>query len=105
MRNQGRILFSFLFLFAFLIPTIGETLHELSHAGDFHCNEKSAHHFHELEHHCVICDFSFTSYYSDILKPELKTISFSVISYNFETASSIFYEEISTRALRGPPLC
>ncbi|MBP9922294.1 MAG: hypothetical protein KBF92_00580, partial [Bacteroidia bacterium] len=79
MRSQGRILFSFLFLFAFLVPTVGETLHQLSHAGDSHCSEKSVHHFHEEEHHCVICDFAFNSYYSDILIPEIKATQFYIL--------------------------
>ncbi len=105
MRNSARIIFSFLFLFAFLIPTVGETLHQLSHANDFHCNEKSVHHFHELEHHCVICDFSFSSYYSDILNPELSAIHFIILPYHFENTKTLFIDEVSVLALRGPPIC
>mgnify|MGYP001164802834 CR=1 FL=1 len=104
MRSQGRILFSFLFLFAFLVPTVGETLHQLSHAGDSHCTEKSVHHFHEEEHHCVICDFSFNSFYSDILIPEIKATQFYILQYKYEVAQNLFIEEVSILALRGPPV-
>ena len=104
MRRQGRILYSFLFLFAFLVPTIGETLHQLSHAGDSHCTEKSVHHFHEEEHHCVICDFAFNSYYSDILNPEIKATHFYILLLKFEVAQNLFVEDISILALRGPPV-
>ena len=105
MRNSGKIFFSFLFLLAFLVPTIGETLHQLSHAGDAHCNERSVHHFHETEHHCAICDFSFTNYYSDIFKPELQAKGFFLLQYKTISTLAIYFEEVSTLALRGPPIC
>lgn len=105
MRIPGRILFSFIFLFAFLIPTVGETLHQLSHANDFHCNEKSVHHFHEEEHHCVLCDFSFNNYYSDLSIPELKAVHFEIAAFQFEIKSDFYSEQFFTLALRGPPVC
>ena len=105
MNNRGKIFFSFLFLTAFLIPTIGETLHRIAHAEDLHCNEKSVHHFHEEEHHCVICDFSFTSYYSDIFKSEIQAIGFFVLHYSFKPTHSTFVEELAAISLRGPPAC
>lgn len=103
MRNSGKIFFSFLFLLSFLIPTVGETLHQLSHANDLHCNETSVHHFHEAEHHCAICDFSFTSYYSDIFKPELEAPGFFEIKYGAAALQSFYIEKISGVVLRGPP--
>ena len=105
MRNQGKAFFSFLFLLAFLVPTIGETLHQISHGNELHCNEKSVHHFHETEHHCLLCDFSFTSYYSDIFKPEFRAIEFFVLPYKTFSPQSFFLEELTTLALRGPPIC
>lgn len=105
MRNSGRIFFSFLFLTAFLIPTVGETLHQISHANDFHCNEINAHHFHEAEHHCVICEFSFTSYYSDLYQPELSAIGLRLAAYSSETVITLFCIEQKTHFLRGPPVC
>ena len=105
MLNRGKIFFSFLFLFVFLIPTVGETLHQLSHADDFHCTEINVHHFHESEHHCSICDFSFTTYYSDIFKPEVKAIGYFIFPYHTLNAHSLFYSEVTTLALRGPPIC
>ena len=89
MLNRGKIFFSFLFLFVFLIPTVGETLHQLSHAGDFHCTEKNVHHFHE----------------SDIFKPEVKAIGYFIFPYQTLKTHSLFYSEVTTLALRGPPIC
>ncbi len=51
---------TFVLLFLFLFPMVEKELHALEHSADKHCiaNEK---HFHELEHHCDICDLNITT--------------------------------------------
>ncbi len=104
MQNKVRKFVSFIFLLAFLIPTLGEYLHQFSHSNDFHCTEKSTHHFHALEHHCAICDFAFSSFLSDLVQPIVKSISFSIIPYASLNFSFHYIEETHSPLLRGPPV-
>lgn len=60
MNRFVRSAISFFFLLAFLYSLAEKTLHELSHAGDTHCNTVSQEHLHQEEHHCDVCDFTLT---------------------------------------------
>lgn len=104
MRSAIRKIYALLFLLAFLTPTVGETLHQLSHASELHCNEKSEHHFHELQHHCDLCDYTFLSFQNNINAPEIKA-GFVFIDpiFNF-TNETFFTSTIDINYLRGPPL-
>ena len=102
-KLKGKLI-SCLLLLSFLIPTIGESIHQISHSDDLHCNEKSEHHIHQLEHHCLICDFAFTTYYSDIQKPELAALNFFIVPYNLLSLHSFHFEQETFQVLRGPPL-
>ncbi|HEX8517056.1 MAG TPA: hypothetical protein VF868_12730 [Bacteroidia bacterium] len=59
MRKTLPLLLSFFLLSVFLFPMAEKQLHAFEHAGEIHCNAADKH-FHEEEHVCSICDFTFT---------------------------------------------
>ncbi len=48
---------SIFFLLAFLFPIATEIAHRFHHQNDSHCTEHNILHYHEMEHHCSVCDF------------------------------------------------
>jgi hypothetical protein len=60
MRKEIKKYFSLVLLFLFLFPMVEKEVHAFEHSADEHCstNEK---HFHNLEHHCGICDFTLAN--------------------------------------------
>ena len=59
MHKQVKKYFSFFFLFLFLFPVIEKEMHSFECDTDVHCTASEIH-FHNLEHHCGICDFTVT---------------------------------------------
>lgn len=59
MRKEIKKYFSLVLLFLLLFPMVEKEVHSFEHSTDGHCtaNEK---HFHDLEHHCGVCDFTVT---------------------------------------------
>jgi hypothetical protein len=60
MQQQLKKYFSVIFLWLFLVPMVEQEIHAFEHQQDVHCNATDKH-FHELEHTCSICDFTYTS--------------------------------------------
>lgn len=50
---------AFILLFLFLFPLIEKEVHTFECDTDVHCTASEIH-FHNLEHHCGICDFTIT---------------------------------------------
>ncbi|HPD52946.1 MAG TPA: hypothetical protein PLI08_03310 [Bacteroidia bacterium] len=94
MKRFGRSVLSVFFLLVFLYPLAEKTLHELSHAGDVHCNTVSQYHLHQEEHHCEVCDFTLTG-----------TAEFSAIPLQClcVVASTIGIPPLTTSVLVEPP--
>jgi hypothetical protein len=93
-----------LFLLAvFAWPFVEKSLHEIEHAADEHCTDKSAAHYHELEHQCSLCDFEITAPLEHaaptgtpaLLEPVY--ISFFTFDQDFLLAPAFSF------SLRGPP--
>jgi hypothetical protein len=103
MRSALKKIYALLFLLAFLTPAVGETLHQLSHASELHCNEKSEHHFHELQHHCDLCDYTFISFQNEIHSPEIKAGFVYIESTSTLSAETFFTTSQDVNYLRGPP--
>ena len=59
MHKQIKQIVSFILLFIFLFPLVERELHTSEHLRDNHCTTGNKH-FHNLEHHCSICDFTIT---------------------------------------------
>lgn len=78
MSKQIKKYVSFFFLLLFLFPTAETQLHAFEHAADVHCHASDKH-FHPLEHHCSICDFTATD--SNIVTDEI--LSFSIPGQRF----------------------
>lgn len=58
MQKIIRKSFFLLTLILFLFPQVEKVLHEIEHINDFHCNEKSSTHLHELSHDCKLCEYN-----------------------------------------------
>jgi hypothetical protein len=43
----------------FLFPLVEKQVHAFEHADEFHCNSTDQH-FHDVEHSCSICDYTFS---------------------------------------------
>lgn len=59
MSKRIKNILSFFLLFIFLFPLLEREVHASEHSRDNHCTVGSKH-FHDLEHHCSICDFTVT---------------------------------------------
>ena len=96
---------SILFLLAFLVPSVGESMHTFLHAEDSHCNEKTEHHIHDLQHHCELCDFSSSVCTNSINQKELQLFSFIQYGYSSFLVVNYFSFSNTISLLRGPPVC
>ncbi|NNM94027.1 MAG: hypothetical protein HKL88_01020 [Bacteroidia bacterium] len=56
---------SLFLLSIFLFATAEKGVHDILHLGDSHCHSLSEKHYHNLEHHCYVCDFCFSFFEGD----------------------------------------
>ncbi len=94
---------AFLFLSVFLIPNIGESIHQFQMEHVHTCKEDGKFHIHEIHHHCQLCDYNFIAGGEKIesvflKKQEPNNIKHS-LSY-FEFTLNLFENK---NLLRGPP--
>lgn len=59
MQKHLKKYYSLFFLFLLLFPMVEKQAHAFEHRDDIHCSATDKH-FHELEHHCNICDYTST---------------------------------------------
>ncbi len=59
MKQHIKKYFSILFLVLFLFPMVEKQVHAFQHSSDLHCTNADKH-FHQVEHSCSICDFTYT---------------------------------------------
>ena len=57
MFNRLKKYISLIILAAFLFPLIVEHAHSFQHHNENLCIERQTLHFHQTEHHCLICDY------------------------------------------------
>jgi hypothetical protein len=94
-----------LFLLAtFLFPLAEKELHAWEHRFDTHCNEKSEKHIHTEEHHCSICDFSFTEFQSGIASTFSVVLTITAHDYLIPETSSPLAANLFNTPSRAPPL-
>lgn len=90
----------FFLLFLFLFPLIRKGVHAFEHSADQHCSA-SEKHFHDLEQHCNVCDFTLTdSSFPEIIVFQLIT---SVRPFVFQhlnegTCTSSVFQLLPSRA-------
>ena len=70
-----RNLFPFLLIALFLAPQVTLAFHQFEHSRDFHCDTANSH-FHEQEHHCLICDINVTLTSADIFNHQVPQVLF-----------------------------
>ena len=89
-------------LLVFLFPLVEKGLHDFSHINDKYCASADKH-FHPLEHHCEMCDFTddFNALPSlslpDLLLSEQGNLNF------FFTINNLLLQEKHFHSLRAPP--
>ncbi|HTB07960.1 MAG TPA: hypothetical protein VK806_13500 [Bacteroidia bacterium] len=87
----------------FLFSYSEKGIHDLLHADDFHCHEQHAKHFHNLEHHCAICDFEL-SFYDTSLTFTAPSFTRCATDVSFlVTEQQIALLPSSSLSARGPP--
>jgi hypothetical protein len=95
--------FSIFLLSIFLFPLVDKEIHAFEHAGDSHCTSINKH-FHTAEHHCPICDFTFTS--SENPKKADNSITIFASSFSYTPSINSIYElnTIDNTGSRAPPI-
>jgi hypothetical protein len=103
MQKQLKKYFPFLFLFLFLFPMAEKQIHAFAHHEDVHCSA-SEKHFHEPEHNCSLCDFTFTDSNTGAENNFSFVLSSVRFNYNpFNESSDVSTAEMHLPA-RAPPV-
>jgi len=90
-------------LLVFLFPMVEKEIHNYDHAGIIHCTEHNVVHFHNVEHHCFLCDFtnpvSTSTLLNKIAFAEHQWVEgqFFLYEFSYSLQSKYFH------SLRGPP--
>jgi hypothetical protein len=103
--QKFRSYISMLMMALLLFPMVEKAVHEYGHSDDEHCGVKDTH-FCEVEHHCSICDYTFSSPTGSPecvydLEDALLSENVSLPVFESNTTTSPKY----TFSLRGPPVC
>ena len=103
MHKQIKNIFSLFLLFLFIFPLIEKEVHDFECTTDVHCTASEIH-FHNLEHHCDICDFTIT----DSNGIPSTDVSFVISAQNFSYSELISRLSIphvhSNLPSRAPPI-
>ena len=87
----------------FLFPLVAEEVHTFEHRNDSHCTERSTTHFHEMEHHCSMCDFVHLTSDTPFRNKQILEIEiYKVLCFNYYLLFEVAKHNC-TFLLRGPP--
>ncbi len=103
MKNTLKIFYSLALLIAFLLPQIEQQVHAFEHLNDSHCSSTD-NHFHEQEHSCDICDYTFPSHFTSISSDFSIKNTISDFDYQFTFYSKFSNKNINQLPARAPPL-
>ena len=103
MHKQIKQIVSFFLLSLFLFPMVEKEVHEAIHSADVHCTAGSKH-FHNLEHHCSICDFTITDSNRPTDFNYQLVISSKQFSFQAFTESLDIPEAFQLLPSRAPPI-
>jgi hypothetical protein len=81
-------------LLVFLFPQVEKEVHQYLHAVNVHCEEHDVVHFHNVEHHCFLCDF--TSPVSPTPFPQKLPLQ-SIIGWNNRFSTPSFLTSFNLR--------
>ena len=92
---------SLLFLFGFLLPSVAKLEHHHEH---FKCNAIGEKHLHVSHDKCVICDFEFSVFVTEIEYPDLQDNKPD--EYFCNLYDSVYFSDLSKLSflLRAPPV-
>lgn len=94
---------AFLFLSVFLIPNIGESIHQFQMEHVHTCKEDGKFHIHEIHHHCQLCDYNFIAGGEKIESVFLKKQEQNSIVYSFPNSECSLPILENKNLRRGPP--
>ena len=103
MKQSIRKYLSLFLLGAFLFAYTEKSVHDILHSDDAHCHSLTEKHFHNIEHHCAICDFEFPWFDKSVtctkvsFLPKTNDLTFIL------PASSLLVKEVSLYSSRAPP--
>lgn len=103
MKKLYNLFAAVFFLFLFLFPQIEKGIHDLIHADDFHCNEKSTSHFHIEEHHCSTCEYSLPLVYKKAIAGFVFILPVYFSSYIELKSTHLLDNLIAYSSPRAPP--
>lgn len=104
MHASAKKYLSILFLCLFAFPYVQKGVHDLEHASELHCTDKSSDHFHENSHACSLCDYTIGKAAVLIKLIELDVEEVSSPFLFSEIEFSPFGQTKYLFLLRGPPV-
>jgi hypothetical protein len=99
-RRIGSLFFLGIFLWFYSVKDI----HDIVHGDDFHCHVKDAHHFHEGEHHCPVCDFTFPYFDEPVAHVEIPSDKSFTGVLNVYTTQAVLSKTVYLFSSRAPPV-
>jgi len=104
MRSIIKKYSSLLLLSIFLFAYTEKSVHDMLHADDAHCHSLTEKHYHNQEHHCVICDFDISTFGADSLPAQLSFANLSFTDAVFIPIQTALSFGISNSFYnKGPP--
>ena len=101
MVRKLKSVFSVFFLLFFLLPSLVKLEH---HHEDFKCKAINEKHIHVHHEKCVVCNFEFSVFFSDVAS--IYCQKENPIDYFRNNYDSLYYSNLSqfSFSLRGPPV-
>lgn len=94
---------SVLLCFLWMLPFAAKSIHGVTHIHKEHCHSLSDTHFHELEHHCKVCDFKL-NFGSELSLKLWEPIDIFIFKPALIVNSNFYCSEYYTaRTPRAPP--
>ena len=104
LMQKLRLPITALLLLLFIFPFVQKGIHDFEHRNDFHCFVLNAKHFHEKEHNCPICDFTFMDSKTPIQNNDKITLFAFIAFYSKLTVCFILIDIDYKYSPRGPPI-
>lgn len=104
LMHTPRTYLSLFFFALFIFPYVQKGMHDLEHASEVHCTDRSGTHLHELSHACSLCDYTLGKDLSAVNAVESGFTEFSSPSLFLDIESAPLGPEKYLFLLRGPPV-
>lgn len=99
-KRAGSLFFLGIFLWFYFVKDI----HDFVHSNDVHCHVKDINHFHEGEHHCPVCDFTFPYFDEPVPHIEIPANKSFTRVFNVYTTQTVLSKTVFLFSSRAPPV-